>query len=64
MEIVVTNESDIFIFAIQGRLDAVSVPQLEGRSASGLNNREQNWFSIWTARLYQQRRPESISGDR
>ena len=29
MEIVVTNESDIFIFSIQGRLDAVSVPELE-----------------------------------
>ena len=29
MEIVVTNESDIFIFSIRGRLDAVSVPQLE-----------------------------------
>jgi anti-anti-sigma factor len=31
MEIVVTNESDIFIFSIQGRLDAVSVPELEER---------------------------------
>jgi anti-sigma B factor antagonist len=31
MEIVVTNESDIFIFSIRGRLDAVSVPQLEER---------------------------------
>ena len=29
MEIIVTNESDIFIFSIQGRLDAVSVPELE-----------------------------------
>jgi len=29
MDIVVTNESDIFIFSIQGRLDAMSVPQLE-----------------------------------
>jgi len=31
MEIIVTNESDIFIFSIQGRLDAVSVPELEER---------------------------------
>lgn len=31
MEIVVTNEADISIFAIHGRLDAVSVPQLEER---------------------------------
>lgn len=31
MEIVVNNESDIFVFAIRGRLDAVSVPQLEER---------------------------------
>lgn len=31
MEIVVTNESDVAVFAITGRLDAVSVPQLEER---------------------------------
>lgn len=31
MEIVVTNESDIFVFAIRGRLDAVTVPELEER---------------------------------
>ena len=31
MEIVVTNESDIFIFAIRGRLDAATVPELEER---------------------------------
>jgi len=31
MEIAVTNESDIAVFAIKGRLDAVSVPQLEER---------------------------------
>jgi anti-sigma B factor antagonist len=31
MEIAVTNDSDIFIFSIKGRLDAVSVPQLEER---------------------------------
>lgn len=29
MEIVVANESDVAVFAITGRLDAVSVPQLE-----------------------------------
>ena len=29
MEIIVTNESDIAIIAIKGRLDAVTVPQLE-----------------------------------
>lgn len=31
MEIVVTNESDVFIFAIRGRLDAVTVTRLEER---------------------------------
>jgi anti-anti-sigma factor len=31
MEIAVTNETDIFIFAIKGRLDAVTVPELEQR---------------------------------
>ncbi|MHB8139205.1 MAG: STAS domain-containing protein [Smithellaceae bacterium] len=31
MEIVVTNESDVFVFAIRGRLDAVTVTQLEER---------------------------------
>jgi anti-anti-sigma factor len=31
MEIIVTNESDIHVFAIKGRLDAVTVPQLEER---------------------------------
>ena len=29
MEIAVTNETDIAIFAIKGRLDAVTVPELE-----------------------------------
>jgi anti-anti-sigma factor len=31
MEIVVTNESEVVVFAIRGRLDAVTVPQLEER---------------------------------
>ena len=31
MEIIVTNESDIFVFAIRGRLNAVTVPELEER---------------------------------
>jgi anti-sigma B factor antagonist len=29
MDIIVTQESDIFIFALRGKLDAVSAPQLE-----------------------------------
>ncbi len=43
MEIVVTNESDIHVFAIKGRLDAVTVPQLEER----LNQ----WFEQPATRL-------------
>ena len=31
MEVVVTNESDVFVFTLRGRLDAVTVPQLEER---------------------------------
>ncbi len=36
MEIAVTTDSDITVFALQGRLDALSSPQLEERSSQWL----------------------------